>query len=347
VSRTLRWLVATAVAVSALSWAVLGCAGASGSSSTPGASGSASTAGAVAGPALTSATAAPATIVAPRPRPVPALRRHPPYAVGQRVLRLVDRSRTIRLPSGVRESRPLVTTVRFPVHAAGPFPLVVFGHGFAVTPGPYAPLLRAWARAGYVVAAPVFPLENADAPGGPDESDLVNQPRDMSFLITELLHRATSRSSFLRGMIARHAIAVSGQSDGGETALTAAYDERFLDPRIRVAMILSGARIPGIGSFTFPPASPPLLATQGTEDTINPPSFTHDFFDAAPRPKFLLDLLGAPHLPPYTNEQPQLGIVERVTIAFLDHYLKRQPRALSRMRAAGSVIGVATLQSYP
>ena len=53
-----------------------------------------------------------------------------------------------------------------PARAPGPFPLVIFGHGFAVTPGPYASLLEAWARAGYVVAAPIFPLGNANAPGG-------------------------------------------------------------------------------------------------------------------------------------------------------------------------------------
>ena len=84
-------------------------------------------------------------------------------------------------------------------------------------------------------------------------------------------------------------------------------------------MILSGAKIPGVG-FTFPARNPPLLATQGTADTINPPSLTHAFYDPAPRPKFLLTLLGATHLPPYTFEQPQLGIVERVSIGFLDHY---------------------------
>jgi predicted dienelactone hydrolase len=58
----------------------------------------------------------------------------------------------------------------------GPFPLVVFGHGYAVTPAIYADLPRAWTRAGFVVAAPVFPLENAAAPSGPTENDLVNQP---------------------------------------------------------------------------------------------------------------------------------------------------------------------------
>jgi predicted dienelactone hydrolase len=75
----------------------------------------------------------------------------------------------IRYPTaGPPSERDLVDAK--PLRGARPFPLIVFGHGFAVTPRPYSQLLRAWARAGYVVAAPVFPLENANAPGGPDEA---------------------------------------------------------------------------------------------------------------------------------------------------------------------------------
>jgi Chlorophyllase enzyme len=276
----------------------------------------------------------------------------PPYAVGEQVVPFVDHSRMIRLPSGQLQPRTLVTIVRYP--AVGPssrvdvtgappvpgrFPLIVFGHGFAVTPYPYRKLLRAWASAGYIVAAPIFPLENANAPGGPNESDLIHQPRDVRFVITQMLR--TYGSS-----ISRREIAVSGQSDGGETALAVAYDPAFLDPRIRAAVILSAAEIPGIG-FSFPPAgqSPPLLASQGTADTINLPFYTYQFFGIAPRPKYLLSLLGAHHLPPYTYEQPQLGIVERVTIAFFDHYLKHGQRGIQRMINAGNVPGTATLEA--
>jgi dienelactone hydrolase len=295
---------------------------------------------------------------APRPAPTqPAA-----FAVGIRTLTFVDRSRTVRLPRGKPVPRTLVTVIRYPAlgpasrvdvpgappaRARGPFPLVIFGHGFAVTPGPYARLLEAWARAGYVVAAPLFPLGNAHAPGGPNESDIVNQPRDMSYVISRMLALDAAHGGLFAGLIDRPEIAVSGQSDGGETALAVAYDVHFIDRRVRAAVILSGAEIPGVGGFEFPAPSPPLLAAQGTADTINRPIHTDQFFNLAPRPKFLLQLLGASHLPPYTTEQPQLGIVERVSIAFLDRYLKDDRRATSRMVASGNVRGVASLQADP
>ena len=216
-----------------------------------------------------------------------------------------------------------------------------------MTPAPYAGLLQAWARAGYVVAAPIFPLGNANAPGGPNESDIVNQPRDMSFVISRMLALSSAHSGLFAGLISRSETAVSGQSDGGETALAVAYDRLFIDRRVRAAVILSGAEIPGVGGFDFPAPSPPLLASQGTADTINRPFFTYQFFNLAPRPKFLLTLLGASHLPPYTTQQPQLSIVERVSIDFLNRYLKQAPNALQAMSAAGNVRGVAALQADP
>jgi predicted dienelactone hydrolase len=231
--------------------------------------------------------------------------------------------------------------------AAGPFPLIIFGHGFDVTPKLYRRLLRSWARAGFIVAAPVFPLENADAPGGPDESDLTNQPADMRFVISGLLAASSASAGPLSGLVDPASIAVTGQSDGGDTALAVAYDGRFRDPRVRAAVILSGAEIPAMGSFTFEPGSPPLLATQGTADTVNPPALTTTFFHSAQRPKYMLSLLGAEHLPPYSAQQPQLGIVERVTIAFLNGYLKHSSKERIRLASLGSVPGVASLVAEP
>jgi dienelactone hydrolase len=297
-----------------------------------------------------------ATGSAAGPRPQ---RAQPRFAVGIEQLAFADPTRTVSRPGQPRGPRTLTTVIRYPAvgpasrvdardaapdRAAGPFPLIVFGHGFAVTPATYFRLLRAWAQAGYVVAAPVFPLENAHAPGGPKESDLVNQPRDMSVVISGMLATADRRDSLLHGMIAPRQIGVSGQSDGGVTALAVAYDRFYRDPRVSAAVILSGAHVLGSGP---PLPGPPLLATQGTVDAVNNPANTYTFFNAAHRPKFLLRLIGAGHLPPYTTQQPQLTIVERVTVAFLDRYLKRARGALERMTSAINRPGVATLLAEP
>jgi fermentation-respiration switch protein FrsA (DUF1100 family) len=267
---------------------------------------------------------------------------HRAPAVTERVFDFVDRSRSIRLPDGRSVPRPLDTVVRYP-SSGGPYPLIVFGHGFALAPEDYARLLRAWAAAGYVVAAPVFPLGNEHAPGGPTESDLANQPRDMSFVITRLLALSRRPRGVIAGRIEASRIAVAGHSDGAVTALAVAYDRRYRDPRVRAAVILSGAEIAGMDGF--PRQGPPLLAMQGTADPINAPANTASYFRLAARPKFLLWLLGASHRPPYTSEQPQLAIVERTTIAFLDRYLRGRP--LGALDAAARHPGLTQLVSDP
>lgn len=259
--------------------------------------------------------------------------RRRPVGVATMVLHLVDRARTVSV-SGHLVARSLETVIRYPTGLRGPFPLIVFGHGFAVSPAPYARLLDAWTRAGYVVAAPVFPLENDHAPGGPDEHDLVNQPRDMSLVISALSGASPAR--WPERLVDRHHIAVAGQSDGGDTALAVAYDPSVADHRVSAAIILSGAEDPFAPAFRMPAWGPPLLAVQGTEDTINPPWQTNAFFDQASRPKYLLKLLGAGHLPPYTEPGRQLTEVEHITLAFMQRYLRGRPAALAAYVRAGA-----------
>jgi len=73
------------------------------------------------------------------------------------------------------------------------------------------------------------------------------------------------------------------------------------------------------------------------------PSATAAYYAAAHPVKYLLTLIGAPHLPPYQTQEPQLGIVERVTIAFLQRYLENRSGALATMLAAGRITGVASI----
>lgn len=282
------------------------------------------------------------------------------FAVGEIEITFTDNSRRVSLGGRRRVARRLVTVIRYPAigepsqidvrgappaRVNGPFPLIVFGHGFGATPDTYSRLLRAWAQKGYVVAASIFPLTNGRALGGAHESDLVNQPKDMSFVISRMLATKATGDGILSGLINPHRIAVAGHSDGGSTALAVAYNRHYHDRRIRAAAILAGAEIPGVYGYDFPAPRPPLLAIQGTADTSNFPASTRVYFRAAPPPKFLLSLLGAGHGPPYISEQPQLRIVEQATTAFFDAYLKRVGGALTRMWNAGTVSRVARLSS--
>jgi dienelactone hydrolase len=286
----------------------------------------------------------------------------PPFAVGVRTMRFVDGSRTVHYADGATGPRVLNTEVRYPAsgrggeraipnaspqQASGPFPLIVFGHGFELLPVDYWRLMNAWARAGYVVAAPIFPDENHDAPGGPDENDLVNQPEDMKFVISQMQAADRAPTGPFSGLIDATQVAVAGHSDGGDTALAVAYDESegVRDPQVKAAVILAGAEIPYLPAFAFPGGGPPLLAVQGTADLVNHPSDTAAYFQAASTPKYLLQLFGAEHLPPYTVQEPQLSIVERVSVDFLNRYLKQRAGSLAAMSAAGNVPRVAGLQA--
>ena len=277
----------------------------------------------------------------PSPRPPAA-----PVRVRTLTVTLTDPARTISGASGT-VPRSFATVIRYPSQtgvAPRPLPLIVFGHGFAVSPAPYGRLLDAWAHAGFVVAAPVFPLENAAHPGGPDEHDLPNQPADMSLVISALTGGSVPRP--LSGRVDARAIAVAGQSDGGDTALAAAYDPAVRDPRVGAAVILSGAEDPFAAAFRMPADGPPLLAVQGTADTINPPPDTYAFFGEAAAPKFLLRLVGASHQPPYTEPGAGLAAVERTTIAFLDWRFRGRPQPLRRLLAAGGPAPGAVLTSH-
>jgi dienelactone hydrolase len=275
------------------------------------------------------------------------------------VVTLVDPHRLVR--SGKRFVQRVVPTyVRYPAvgtpggpeiadapAATGPFPLVVFAHGFAVGQNVYQRLLDSWVRAGFVVAAPEFPLTSPGAPGGPDEADVVNQPADVSLVITSLLALDVTGAAPFEALIDPSRIAVAGHSDGAETALAAADSRRLRDSRVKAAVIMSGAEMSGLGGYTFAGGSPALLAVQGTADRFNEPRYTNAYFRAAHRPKFLLRLLGAGHLPPYTTQQRDLAVVERATTAFLEYYLGPAGGSLATLRLDGNLASVSELITAP
>jgi predicted dienelactone hydrolase len=216
----------------------------------------------------------------------------------------------------------------------GPFPLVVFSQGFDESTQAYAGLLDAWTRAGYVVAAPTYPFTDPSSGAELNENDIVNHPADLRFVIASLERLARNPASRLHGVLDPTRVAIAGQSDGGDVTLAVAANSCCRDSAVRAAIILSGAELASFGGTYYGSGSVPLLVTQGSEDTINPPACSAQLYDLAPQPKYYLDISGAEHLPPYVSRGPIRAGLERATIAFLNAYLKHAPKGASAIKTA-------------
>jgi predicted dienelactone hydrolase len=240
--------------------------------------------------------------------------------------------------------RTLVTQIWYPL-AGGSFPVLMFAPGYRQCASAYSALLQAWASAGYVVAAVNFPLTNCNMGASADEQDLVNQPQDMSFLLSSLLALSAQTGNMLSGLLDPNEVAAAGQSDGGDTVAALAANTCCTDTRLKAVAVLSGAEWPPMPGQYFPGTAPPILFTQGDADTVNPPGASQQLYLADQGTRYYLDLLGASHLPPYEGSNPTERLVARVTLAFFDQYVRGRAAAQDTMTREGNVAGTAKLVS--
>ena len=270
------------------------------------------------------------------------------HAIGLRLETLVDHSRSTpaNATAAGHPGRILGTAILYPAtgtpgpqpvtdatpdRAQGPYPLIVFAHGFGSNVTSYLPLLERWAEAGFVVAAPLFPLTNSKAPGGPDLSDYIHQPGDMSFVVTQMLRQSSASSTFLSGLVNPAEVGAAGHSLGGVTTLGLVANSCCRDDRIKAAVVISGDPITFTTGKVEDDDAPPLLLVHGNADPTVPYVSSIDVFNRARAPKGLLTLIGGNHNAPVNASGPAFGDVVRTTTDFFDRYLWGQPSALTRL----------------
>ncbi len=209
--------------------------------------------------------------------------------------------------------RPLPTTVYVP--DAGPGgPLIVFAHGMWGNPGKFTWLFGQWADAGFVVAAPAFPLTGDPSAPQSRVEDVIDQPADVSFVLDELL---------ARGLGDAERVGVGGFSLGAETALAVGLHPRYADPRVRAVVAISGALFhPAFGADAL--LSRPLLLVHGAEDRkkgrLEEALRT---YEAAREPKELVLIAGAGHgICQDDDPRPYAERVADVTTAFWLRHLR-------------------------
>lgn len=238
--------------------------------------------------------------------------RAPQHAVGTTTLSLVDDSRPTAKNGDCAKipTRTLPTLVLYPATGApsdapqpdappdtagGPYPLIVFSHGYSATAESYVELLEHWAAAGFVVAAPTFPLTSGDSPCGAIAGDVANQPEDVSFVIDSVLAASEKADGQLAGLVAPGEIGAAGHSNGAITTYGVVGNTALRDPRVKAATILAGTaqRLPR-GRYDFAKA-PPVLLVHGTDDTLVPFDASIAGFNRLRGPKGLLSIEGGDH----------------------------------------------------
>jgi hypothetical protein len=263
--------------------------------------------------------------------------------------------------TGGSKTKP--TTGAQPDYGAGPFPVVVFAHGFDTLPATYAPLLESWVRAGFVVVAPLFPDENANEINSlgtattvqleTAESDVVNEPYDIAYVVGQVESGASgdaaSGAGWLKGLVEPGKYALAGHSDGAQAVAALVYSQTAgqeyattydaLATKPFAVIILSGSELSG--SYAAPTSPPQLLFVQSAVDACNLPqnaaTLLHDAGGG-----FFLKLLGAHHFSPYVGLGPAAPIVEKVTAAFL-RATASSTATLSELSPYASPAHVATL----
>src|SRR5262249_22344288 len=153
-----------------------------------------------------------------------------------------------------------------PAEAPYGFPLVVFDHGLTSTGRAYLPFLSRLAAAGFVVAAPDFPLSKHDAPGGATAADYKQQPNDMRFVIDQVLSGAVGGP--LPAVDGGRA-AVAGHSRGAITVLGLTQNSCCHDDRIKAAVAISGFQGLFDGTWYQPPTTPLLLLHGDNDQTVD------------------------------------------------------------------------------
>ena len=218
----------------------------------------------------------------------------------------------------------------------------MFAHGYAIDAAAYAPLLEDLAAGGFVVAAPDFPGTSTAYPGGAIRSDSLQQPGDISFVITSMINLSATPGPLLERRRSRPRSATSGQSDGGVTAAAAAYNTCCIDPRIKASTILTGGAF-GFDGQWFPPGTPPVMFVHATADEVNPYGASTSMFAQAQSPKYLLPST-AVHTSRSTSTRPGRNTSRRAMVAFFDLYLKGDASANDRLVVEGTQPGYS-LQS--
>lgn len=257
-----------------------------------------------------------------------------------------------------------------------PMPIIIFSHGLGGSREGYAYLGQHWASHGYLCVHPQHAGSDgpAMAAGGihlmetmkksvADPQNLINRPKDVSFVIDRLTEESGPKGAFA-GQLDMSRIGVAGHSFGAYTTLAIAGQQftapggrefNFVDKRVKAAIAMSEQPPrPLNADKSMAQIKIPILHMAGTED-LSPfgdlkAADRRQPYDLTPASadQYLILLDGARHLT-FAGigvlRQEQSGqkrpandvhqAIESATTRFWDAYLRNDPGALKDVREGG------------
>ena len=203
------------------------------------------------------------------------------------LLRWFTGSPTAPIPAGLPSTLPTTLATDaytgVPISSRGPFPVVLFSHGYGGYPEQSSFLTDHLATWGFVVVAPDHRSRDLKAvvskATGHGQNDITDLRQALAFVRT-MDH---TPGTLLAGKLDLTRVASLGHSAGGGAAITVADDS---DIRTYIGLA------PSVGT---PPPSKPGLIMQGRSDKVVSPAGTRKLYARLNPPKTLVLVKGAGH----------------------------------------------------
>jgi predicted dienelactone hydrolase len=225
--------------------------------------------------------------------------------------------------------------------APGPWPIIIFSHGFHGCNTQSTFLTAALAEAGYAVFAPNHHdaackgrgllrtwLTRPDVPfGDPQEwSDATYYDRAQD--VEKLLDALSRDPQYRAPPFDWNHVGLIGHSLGGYTVLGVGGGwKRWKDPRVKAVLALSPYTNPFIEQKTLSGIGAPVMYQGGTRDVgITPFVRKNDgAYDETPTPKYYVEFDGAGHFAWTNLRKTYQSLIVAYSRAFLDRCFKGKP----------------------
>jgi dienelactone hydrolase len=203
------------------------------------------------------------------------------------LLRWFTGSPTAPIPAGLPKTLPTTLAtdayMGVPISAKGPFPVVLFSHGYGGYPEQSSFLTDHLATWGFVIVAPDHRSRDLKAEVSGTTEKGPHDITDLRQALTLVKRMNATPGTLLTGKLDLTRVASLGHSAGGGAAITLAGDN---DIRTYIGLA------PGQGT---PPPSKPGLIMQGTSDKIVNPKDTLKLYARLKSPKRLVLIDDAGH----------------------------------------------------